>query len=103
MGEVSLDTTSFAGNSLDLDSPLAEYMPKVASGEVQIGQCADIDGNGTVANIADLVYLASYMFAGGPPPPVLSAANVDGESGITVADLVYLATYMFNGGPAPAC
>lgn len=103
MGEATIDTTTFGGNVLDLDSPIAEYTPKVVTGQVQIGQCADIDGNGTVADISDLVYLVNYMFGGGPPPAMMSAANIDGEGGLTIADLVYLATYMFQGGPAPIC
>lgn len=103
MGETVIDTASFAGNSLDLDSPFADYLPRIVTGEVQVGQCADIDGNGTVADIADLVYLVAYMFGGGPPPVMMSAANIDGEGGITISDLVYLTTYMFQGGPAPVC
>jgi len=65
--------------------------------------CADIDGDGSDPNIADLVYLVDYMFNGGPEPPVLQAANVDGLNGINIADLVYIVDYMFNGGPAPVC
>ncbi len=103
MGEAVIDTTSFAGNSLDLDSPFADYIPRVIAGEVQVGQCADIDGNGTVADVADLVYLVSYMFGGGPAPVMMSAANIDGEGGLTIADLVYLTAYMFQGGPHPIC
>jgi len=64
---------------------------------------ADIDGNGTGPDIADLVYLVNYMFGGGPPPPCMDEADVDGNgSGPDIADLVYLVAYMFQGGPAPA-
>jgi len=65
--------------------------------------CGDIDGDGSEPNIADLVYLVDYMFAGGPPPPVLDAADVDGLDEINIADLVYMVDYMFNGGPEPVC
>lgn len=65
--------------------------------------CGDIDGNGSGPDIGDLVYLVDYMFNGGPPPPNLDAANVDGIAGIDIADLVYLVDYMFSGGPAPVC
>lgn len=65
--------------------------------------CADIDGDGSEPNIADLVYLVDYMFNGGPVPPVLEAANIDGLDNINIADLVYIVDYMFNGGPPPVC
>ena len=63
----------------------------------------DINHSGEGPDIADLVYLVSFMFSGGPPPPVMAEANVDG-SGVEnpdIADLVYLVAYMFSGGPAP--
>jgi hypothetical protein len=65
--------------------------------------CGDIDGDGSNLNIGDLVYLVDYMFNGGPEPPVMGAANVDGLDEINIADLVYVVDYMFNDGPAPVC
>ena len=65
--------------------------------------CGDINGDGSDPDIADLVYLVDFMFAGGTPPPVPEAANVDGTGGIDIADLVYIVDYMFNGGPGPVC
>ena len=59
---------------------------------------------GDVIDMADLVYLVDYMFTGGPEPPCLDEADVDGsggESPIDISDLVYLVDYMFNGGPEP--
>ncbi len=66
--------------------------------------CADINGDGTGPDISDLVYLVSYMFAGGPPPPFPVATDVDGSGfGPDISDLVYLVGYMFSGGPPPDC
>ena len=57
-----------------------------------------------VVDIADLVYLVDYMFLGGPEPPVMAAADVDGSGGIIdIADLVYLVDFMFTDGPDPVC
>jgi hypothetical protein len=62
----------------------------------------DIDHSGDGPNIADLVYLAGYMFSDGPEPPCMEEADVDGNGvGPNVSDLVYLVTYMFSGGPPP--
>jgi hypothetical protein len=64
---------------------------------------ADIDDNGSGPDVADLVYLVTYMFQTGPPPPCNDEADVNGNgSGPDVADLVHLVTYMFQAGPPPA-
>ena len=64
----------------------------------------DIDHTGNGIDISDLVYLVDYMFTGGPAPPCLDEADMDGIGGIDISDLVYLVDYMFTGGPAPvAC
>jgi hypothetical protein len=54
------------------------------------------------ANVADAVFLISYIFKGGTPPtgPVWRA-NANGDDGINVGDAVYLINYIFSGGPAP--
>jgi hypothetical protein len=64
--------------------------------------CGDVDGNADF-NVADLTYLVDYFFRGGPPPPIMEAANVDGVNGLNVADLTYLIDYLFRGGPEPVC
>lgn len=68
-----------------------------------IWDCADVDGNGTVADVADLVFLVSYMFAQGDVPPVVDACDVDGTGDIDIQDLVFLTAFMFGSGPAPHC
>jgi len=67
--------------------------------------CGDIDNDGVGPDIADLVYLVTYMFQEGPAPPVPAACDVDGNGTIEpdIADLVYLVTYMFQEGPALQC
>jgi hypothetical protein len=66
--------------------------------------CGDVDGNGVGPDIADLVYLADFMFGDGPPPPNMGAVDVNGDGvGPDIADLVYLVTYMFSDGPEPNC
>ena len=62
----------------------------------------DVDRDGVGPNIADLVYLVTYMFGDGPEPPCMDESDIDGNGvGPDIADLVYLVTYMFGSGPAP--
>ncbi len=65
--------------------------------------CGDIDDSGGLPDVGDLTYLIAYLFQGGPPPPVLDAADVDGSTAIDVGDLTYLVAYLFQGGPPPVC
>jgi len=66
--------------------------------------CGDIDHLGDGVTISDLVYLADWMFTGGPAPPVLQAADVNASGGdIDIADLICLVDYMFSSGPPPVC
>jgi hypothetical protein len=63
---------------------------------------SDVNGDGTGPDVSDLVYLVTYMFAGGPAPvPIVLSADVNCDITVDVSDLVYLVTYMFQGGPAP--
>ena len=62
----------------------------------------DINHDGSGPDIADLVYLVSFMFQGGPPPPCLLEADINGDGvGPDISDLVWLVQYMFQNGPAP--
>lgn len=65
--------------------------------------CGDVNGNGSGPNVSDLTYLVNYMFKGGAPPPVVEAADVNGNNVINVADVTYLVGYLFTGGPTPVC
>ncbi len=60
----------------------------------------DPNGDGLV-NVADVVYLTTYLFLDGPPPQPLSAGDPNGDCVVNVADAVYLVTYLFADGPPP--
>jgi len=67
------------------------------------GQRGDVDYNAVGPDIADLVYLVTYMFQDGPVPPCMESADIDGVGGEPdIADLVHLVGYMFQEGPPPA-
>jgi len=58
----------------------------------------DINNDGSVMDIADLVYFVAYMFGGGPPPVTTESADCDLDNLITVSDLVCLVNLMFPSG-----
>jgi len=61
------------------------------------------DGNydGTV-NIADAVYMISYIFKSGPEPqPVIESGDANCDGRLNIADAVFVIDYVFHGGPEP--
>lgn len=77
-----LDTTVFAVN----DGSVTLVNPGLG----------DLDNSGEGPNIADLVYLVSFMFSNGPPPVCTSSADCDQNgAGPDVADLVCWVNWMF--------
>ncbi len=63
-------------------------------------QAGDVDGSGSI-NVADLTYLVSYLFKGGPAPTPLESGDVNCSGGVDVADVTYLVAYLFQSGTAP--
>ncbi|MFH1373453.1 MAG: hypothetical protein ABII79_06650, partial [bacterium] len=63
--------------------------------------CGNVDAYSGI-DVADLVYLSSYLFLlGAPAPPSYVAANMDLCDNVDVGDMVFLNEYLFLGGPAP--
>jgi hypothetical protein len=62
--------------------------------------CGDANGDASV-DIADAVYLISYIFRGGLAPSPLTAGDANCEGTVDIADAVYLIAYIFRSGPAP--
>ncbi len=63
-------------------------------------QAGDLDQDGAI-NIADLTYLVSYLFQGGPAPDPYGSGDVNCDGTVNVADLTYFVAYFFQGGPEP--
>jgi hypothetical protein len=53
------------------------------------------------ADIDDVVFLLSYIFAGGPEPAPYRVGDVDCSGDIDIDDAVYQIAYIFSGGPHP--
>ena len=106
-----------SSRTVDIDSvfvaPAGEFILSAAGGgsivptfsdcdtaDIIIYLCGDADSNDLV-NIADVVYLISYVFGGGPAPQPLSAGDADCDGLVNIADVVYLIAYIFGGGSEP--
>ena len=64
----------------------------------------DCNGDGAVTGqVTDAVFLLTFNFLGGDPPPCAAACDINGDSMFTgqVTDAVYILNYNFLGGTAP--
>jgi hypothetical protein len=60
----------------------------------------DANSDGSVT-VADVVYIISYLYKGGPAPSPLGKADANCDGNANVADVIYLINYLFKGGPQP--
>lgn len=63
--------------------------------------CGDADGS-SIVNIADAVFVISYIFGGGNAPNPIEAGDASCDGVTNISDVVYLIAYIFGGG-APPC
>ncbi len=55
-----------------------------------------------IINIADSIFIISYLFLDGPVPVCIDAADVNDDGSVNIADSVYLLNYLFvDGAPSP--
>ena len=71
-----------------------------ASGSGSEFVCGDANGSGYV-DIDDIVFIVSYIFAGGPAPEPLEVGNANCLESVDIDDIVYLVNYVFGGGSEP--
>jgi len=64
----------------------------------------DCNGDGMVrGSVTDALYLLSFSFLGGAPPPCLAACDVNADGSIAggITDAIYLLSFTFLGGMSP--
>lgn len=114
---VSVDTTSvIIGDRIFStsfsDGTSTQFNPICVGGylDIRLGSCClgdrgNVDGSlDDLITVADLVYMAHYMFHEGPEPPCLEETNIDGSTDerIDVTDILYMVHYFYHDGPPPA-
>ncbi len=60
----------------------------------------DANADGSM-NIADAIFVLSYLFADGPAPPCLEAAETNDDNLMDLADGVYVLQHLFVSAPPP--
>lgn len=66
-------------------------------------KCGDATGD-FIVNVADVVYLVTYLYRNGPEPVCPSdRGDVTSDGIINVADIVYLVSFLYKNGPEPNC
>lgn len=60
----------------------------------------DANGDGAIS-VADVFYMITDLFAGGPDP--VRPADANGDGTYDVSDVFFLINFLFAAGPVPAC
>ena len=82
--------------------PYMGSRPDIGAMEYDPAILGDTDGDGTV-DVADIVYLVSYVFKSGPAPKGTDSGDVNCDRATDVEDIIDLVNYVFKSGPKPEC
>lgn len=101
---VRLYTIDTLSAMLPFNNSCGELIGALAQGCVSVCcfEPGDSNDDGGV-NIADVVFIISYIFALGPVPPCLDQADTNGSNEITIGDVTSLIAWIFATGPPPIC
>jgi hypothetical protein len=85
--------------SIQLVSSTNVYMRTVRS-QPPAARYSDITGDG-IYDVSDIMYLANYLFRGGPQPRPIENANVNCDHTVNMGDVVHLINYVLKDGKPP--
>lgn len=98
-GDGTLDICEIAsGEALDLDQNGIPDECDLLAAEFFIR--GDANNNGGL-EIADTIFLLTYLFLAGTPPVCDDSADANDDGGVSISDPIYELAYLFTGGPAP--
>jgi len=67
------------------------FLPGLAHADVR-----DVNGDGRV-NVADAIFVYSFLFAGGPPPGGgIMVMDVNGDGWVDIADGFFILNFLFG-------
>lgn len=73
----------------------------LSSTDIQARKGGDANNDGNV-NVADAVFIAHYVYRGGPPPTPLTYGDFNGDFEVNELDVVYATAYLYRKGELPA-
>lgn len=79
-------------------------VPEQFAGTVTLGAVyrrGDTNSDGNI-DIADVIFLESYLFTGGAEPSCLATVDVNDDMQLDIADSISLLSWLFSGGTIPA-
>jgi hypothetical protein len=91
------------------DTLFQDHFPDLVSGGIDISLeappelpfvRADTNADGGT-DIADVVWLLSYLFADGAPPACIKTADANDMGDVDIADAIYILGYLFANGSDP--
>ncbi len=62
--------------------------------------CGDANNDGSI-NVSDAIWIANYVFIGGPEPDPFMSGEVNCDGSLNVSDAVWIINYVFIGGNEP--
>jgi len=83
----------------DQVSPYSDIVDLTLRVQPAIFVTGDINLDSQGPDLADLVYLRDYLYAGGPAPGYPNLADVSNNCRVDLLDLVFLSKYIFQSGP----
>jgi len=85
----------------DLQAIIAEAQAWVATRPLIL--CGDVNNSGS-CELGDVVYLISYLYKNGPPPPEpLLRADCNNNCQVELGDVVCMISTLYKNGPLPLC
>jgi hypothetical protein len=64
--------------------------------------CGDATDDARV-DMADALFLANFIFRGGPEPPELSHGDANCDGHTNIVDVLHIVNFLFRDGPWPCC
>ncbi|MEM7164585.1 MAG: hypothetical protein AAF581_03935 [Planctomycetota bacterium] len=80
--------------------PIANLLPCAIHVEVPFVR-GDINADGSI-NLADAIFLLTFLFQSGTPPTCSAAADSNYDDGVDIGDAIHLLTFVFLGGAPPS-
>jgi hypothetical protein len=102
--DIEIDSSWFppAGPFKFSPSGLAGFPPKFTKATIIVKKliCGDVT-NDAFTDIDDIVFLITFIFAGGPGPSPYEVGDVNCSGFVDIDDVVYVIQYVFAAGPPP--